>query len=252
MILRDELLQFINQLLRPELVADYCPNGLQVAGKLAISTLVTGVSACQELLKQALILKADAILVHHGYFWKNENPCLVGIKQRRLKLLLEHDVNLFAYHLPLDIHSEFGNNTQLADELGIVLEDRLTVGGIPNLLCYGRLSAPMSPEDFTKRIAERLNREPLHIAASKNEIQKVAWCTGAAQDYLSEVVQLGCDAYITGEVSERSVYIARESDIHFYAAGHHATERYGVQALGAYLAKEFGLTHHYVELDNPV
>ncbi|MGE3920163.1 MAG: Nif3-like dinuclear metal center hexameric protein [Gammaproteobacteria bacterium] len=252
MISRNELLKFINQLLKPELIADYCPNGLQVSGKSSISTLVTGVTACEELLTKAIELKADAILVHHGYFWKNEDPCIVRIKQKRLKLLLENDINLLAYHLPLDVHPEFGNNTLLAENLSIVLEKRLSVGGVNNLLCYGVLSEPISPTDFSRRIAQRLKREPLHIAANKKEIKNVAWCTGAAQDYLSEVIQLNCDAYITGEISERSVYIARESNIHFYAAGHHATERYGVQALGNYLSKEFGLVHHYVELDNPV
>ncbi len=248
MIQRDELLQYFSSLLTPEKFQDYCPNGLQVEGKSAIKTLITGVTACQALLEQAVIQGADAILVHHGYFWRGETPTIVGMKQRRLKTLLQHDINLFAYHLPLDAHPEVGNNAQLAQQLGLTIIPQAS----QTLLWLGVTAMPMTVADFTQHLTQVLSRPPLHIAASQALIHKVAWCTGAAQDEIEAAKSLGADAFISGEISERTVHAARELEIHYFAAGHHATERYGVQALGAQVAQQFGLVHTFIDIDNVV
>ena len=252
MITRTNLLNYLNQLLESEKISDYCPNGLQVEGREEISILITGVSASQALIDRSLELQADAMLVHHGFFWKNENPCLVGIKKNRLAALLSQQINLFAYHLPLDIHLTYGNNAQLAKILDLSITDKIAVGNIPNLLWLAKLAGPIDSKVFRQKITNSLQRAPLHISASNPMIAKLGWCTGAAQDYLEIAVAAGCDAYITGEVSERTVLTARENNVHFFAAGHHATERYGVKALGEHLAEKFGIQHHFVDIDNPV
>lgn len=251
MVLRDDLAACFSDLLQPEKFNDYCPNGLQVEGKSTIKKIISGVTACQALLDQAIIQQADAILVHHGYFWKGEAAAVVGMKQRRLKVLLQHDINLFAYHLPLDAHLEFGNNVQLAKLLN------LKITATPDewsrdFLFVGEAEVAVSAADFNKRLSHVLHREPQHIAASRSEIKKIAWCTGAAQDYIERAVAMGADAFISGEISERTVHVARELDIHYFAAGHHATERYGVQALGEHVATQFDLQHEFIDIPNPV
>ena len=248
MIQRHDLLQYFSRLLTPENFQDYCPNGLQVEGKSAIKTLVTGVTACQALLEQAVVQGADAILVHHGYFWNGEAPTIVGMKQRRLKILLQHDINLFAYHLPLDAHPEVGNNVQLAQQLGLTIIPQT----LQTLLWLGVTAMPMTVASFSHHLTQVLSRPPLHVAGSQALIHKVAWCTGAAQDEIEAAKLLGADAFISGEISERTVHAARELEIHYFAAGHHATERYGVQALGAHVAQRFGLTHTFIDIDNVV
>jgi dinuclear metal center YbgI/SA1388 family protein len=252
MITRTKLLNYLNQLLESEKISDYCPNGLQVEGRAEIHTLVTGVSACQALIERSIELQAEAVLVHHGFFWKNEDPCVVGIKKHRLATLLSQQINLFAYHLPLDIHLLYGNNVQLAKVLDVSVTDKIAVGNIPNILWMAEFAEPIDSEKFSEKITTSLQRAPLHIPASSSLIAKLAWCTGAAQDYLELAVAAGCDAFLTGEVSERTVTTAREYNIHFFAAGHHATERYGVKALGEHLAEKFDLKHHFVDIDNPV
>lgn len=244
-----ELLDYTGQLLQVDRYRDYCPNGLQVAGRDEVRTLVSGVTASMALLEAALEAGADAVLVHHGYFWKGEDPRLVGIKRDRLKLLLAHDMSLIAYHLPLDAHPELGNNAQLAQCLGMVAEGGF---GEQMLAMHGHLKEEMGLGVFSDRIASVLGRPPLVIGDAMKPVRRVAWCTGAAQDALEQAVTLGVDAFVTGEVSERTVHLARESGVAFIAAGHHATERYGVQALGEHLANQFGLRHQYVEIDNPV
>lgn len=247
-----ELLNCADSLLDVSSIKDYCPNGLQVEGKPAIKKIVTGVTANLDLIDAAIEAKADAILVHHGYFWKGEDPCIKGMKKRRLARLLNADVSLIGYHLPLDIHPVLGNNVQLAERLGLIVEAGLEPNNLRSVGLYGALETPLSAEDFSQKIAGELNREPLHINAGPKEIRSVGWCTGAAQGYIQQAIDLGLDAYITGEVSEPTVHAARENGIHFFAAGHHATERYGIEALGNYLADRLGIEHRFIDIDNPV
>ena len=246
------LLAAADEVMQPARYRDYCPNGLQVEGRSAVGRLISGVTASQKLIDAAIAQRADALLVHHGYFWKGEDPCLVRIKRRRLAALLQHDISLIAYHLPLDGHAELGNNAQLARLLGIELTGELfpeQPGAVGNL---GRLAEPCGAEQFAQLLAERLGREPQLIRGGGHAIQALAWCTGAAQDYLEQAALMGVDAFISGEISERTVHLAEELGVHYFAAGHHATERYGVRALGESLAQRFGLSHQFIDIDNPV
>ncbi len=245
------LVDYLDQLLAVEQFSDYSPNGLQIQGSTEIGFIVTGVTASQALLDAALAYQPQAILVHHGYFWKGESPQILGPKLKRIKTLLDHNINLLAYHLPLDTHAIYGNNQQLAQVLELDVESSHTLHGTPQLLWQGRTKSSLSGDEFAQHIAHCLDRKPLHISA-KRSIKRVAWCTGGAQDGIEKAHALGVDAYITGEVSERTTHIARELDIHFYAAGHHATERYGVKALGAHIAEHFSIEHHFIDIDNPV
>lgn len=231
-------------------IADYCPNGLQVEGRPHVRRIVSGVTASQALLDAAVEAQADVVLVHHGYFWKNEDPCVIGIKQRRLKTLLSNDISLLAYHLPLDVHPEVGNNVQLARLLGLTVEGTLEPDNPRSVGLVGSLDVPLAPSDFMRRVQSVLGREPLMIEGP-GPIRRIAWCTGGAQGYIDQAVTAGVDAYLTGEVSEPTVHIARENGLSFFAAGHHATERYGVQALGEYLAKRFALEHLFIDSPNP-
>ena len=242
----------LKEVLRPEQFKDYCPNGLQVEGRKEISKLVTGVTACQELITAAVEAGADALLVHHGYFWRGEDQSISGIKKARIEALLKHDVSLFAYHLPLDVHREFGNNVQLAKILGIEIDGELGKQNNHPIGLVGTISEDTDFESLKALIADKLDRQPLAIEGNSKPIRSIAWCTGAAQNYIELAVAAGVDAYITGEVSEPTVHIARESGIHFFSAGHHATERYGVQAIGAHLAAKFDLDHQFIDIDNPV
>ena len=243
------LLEFSNEILQPNQFQDYCPNGLQVEGRSEVRKIVSGVTACQALLDQAINAGADMVLVHHGYFWRGDNPCVTGIQRTRIKCLLEANVSLVAYHLPLDAHPELGNNAVLARVLDLVSEGLLSGDGIGSV---GRLKQPMKAVEFAAHISKRLGREPLHIMAEKDSIETIAWCTGAAQGYIDKAVESGVDAYLSGEISEQTVHDAREEGVHYFAAGHHATERYGVQALGERIATHFGLEHAFIDIDNPV
>ncbi len=242
----------LKQVLRPEQFNDYCPNGLQVAGRDEIAKLVTGVTACQALIDAAAETGADALLVHHGYFWRGEDQSISGIKKSRIEALLRHDISLLAYHLPLDVHREFGNNVQLAKLLEIDIDGEMGKQNNHPIGLVGSLPEAASFESMSAHLVKKLGRRPLAIEGRTASIKRVAWCTGAAQNYIELAVAAGVDAYITGEVSEPTVHIARESGIHFFSAGHHATERYGVQALGQYLAEKFGLDHQFIDIDNPV
>lgn len=246
-----ELLAAANTLLLPERFQDYCPNGLQVEGKQHIKRIVSGVTASLALLEAARDGGADAIIVHHGYFWKGESPVVCGMKRRRLQLLLQSDISLLAYHLPLDAHPEIGNNAQLARQLDIEITGGLQSVANP-IGNVGKLRETMSPESFVEKITQRLGRPPQFIAGGEHEIRTIAWCTGAAQNYIEQAAALGVDAFLSGEVSEQTVHSARELGIHFIAAGHHATERYGVRALGEYLAAQLQVEHCFVDIDNPV
>lgn len=252
MITRTELLSYLDTILETERFQDYCPNGLQVEGKGHISTLITGVTASQALLDAATDLSADAILVHHGYFWRGETPCLTGIKQQRLKHLLVNDINLIAYHLPLDAHPDMGNNAQLAKRLNIEIQGNINGTGVPSIALYGQLDLAVSAVGFAENLSHKLNREPLLIQGHDRPIKSVGWCSGAAQNYIEQAAALGLDAFISGEISEQTVHLARELRINYFAAGHHATERYGVLALGEHLAEKFDLEHNFIDIDNPV
>ena len=247
-----DLTQYLAELLRVDRFKDYGPNGLQVEGKKEINRIISGVTASRALIEAAVEAKADAILVHHGYFWKGEDPCLVGMKAGRIRRLFQHDINLLAYHLPLDAHGELGNNVQLAMRLGFNVEGRFIGDAETGIGMYGSLAKAMSGEALAVHINSVLTRMPLHIAGTDRPIRRIAWCTGGAQSYIEQAIMLGVDAYLTGEASEYTVHIARESGIHFFAAGHHATERYGVQALAEHLGDRFGLQQHYIEIENPV
>ncbi|WP_318502229.1 Nif3-like dinuclear metal center hexameric protein [Photobacterium leiognathi] len=243
----------LNEFLSPHLIKDYCPNGLQVEGKKEVKKIITGVTACQALIDRAIEEKADALLVHHGFFWKGEPAEIRGMKYRRIKALIENGINLYAYHLPLDVHAQVGNNVQLAQRLGLDITGGLELGNQRSVAIYGELEQAISGEDFAARIAMALQREPLHIAPNSPDlIKKVGWCTGGGQDYIELAAQQGCDAFISGEVSERTTHTARELGIHYFAAGHHATERYGVKALGEWLAQEHGFDINFIDIDNPV
>jgi len=253
MVQRNVIVDYCNDLLHINEFTDYCPNGLQVEGVNDINRIICGVSACQSLIDAAIEKQADLILVHHGYFWKNEAAVITGIKRKRIQRLLEHDINLLAYHLPLDAHGELGNNRTLAEKLNINVLDYVTTGSAKGLLWNGELPIEMSATDFAAQIEKQLNRQPLHLGDASNKIiKKVAWCTGGAQHYIEEAAAMGADAYISGEVSEQTFHLAKELDIHYFAAGHHATESYGVQALANHLAAEFSLAAEFVDILNPV
>jgi dinuclear metal center YbgI/SA1388 family protein len=248
---RDDLAEYLAVTLDITRFRDFCPNGLQVEGRAQIKKLVSGVTASVALLQAAIDEGADAILVHHGYFWRGEDPRVVGQKHARLKLLLERDINLFAYHLPLDMHAEFGNNAQLAKQLGLQPqarfgEDDLGWLGIAVDPAIGTVGA------LALQIEQRLGRKPLLIGDPAQVLHRIGWCTGAAQNLLGDAIQAGAGVYISGEISEPTVHLARESGVAYLACGHHATERYGVQSLGAHLATHFGIGHHFIDIENPV
>jgi len=246
---RDELENHLNQLLDISRFHDYCPNGLQVEGRHRIHTLISGVTASLDLVEAAIAAKADAILVHHGYFWRGEDTRITGIKRRRLALLMQHEINLFAYHLPLDAHPEFGNNAILGKKLGLIETGRFSN---QDIAVRGKLPQATTLGALGKKISRTLLRKPMIIGDSDKTIQQIAWCTGAAQSYFEAAIQQGIDVFITGEISEQTVHVARESGIAFIAAGHHATERYGVQALGDRIAKQFSIQHQFIDIENPV
>ena len=244
-----ELNNYLNVLLQPEHFSDYCPNGLQVEGKHEINTIVTGVTASMALLEAALQANADAVLVHHGYFWRGEALPITGIKKCRIQFLLKHEINLLAYHLPLDAHAELGNNVMLAKQLGLNITGKT---GEKEMLLLAELTTPQSLQSFAKSIETRLNRMPQVIGDLAKPVKTVALCTGAAQGYIEQAVAANVDLYMSGEISEQTVHVARESGMSYIAAGHHATERYGIQALGEHLAQKFGLHHTFIDCDNPV
>ncbi len=251
LLLRD-VLALLDRTLEPGRFSDYCPNGLQVEGRAGVRKLVTGVTASQALIDAAIARGADAILVHHGYFWKGEDACVTGMKRARLKKLLDHDLSLLAYHLPLDAHPQLGNNAQLAQVLGLTIDGPLEPGNPRSIGNTALLPAPLSAQAFADHIARCLGRVPQLIAGGPAEINRIGLCTGGAQSYIDQAVALGLDAYLSGEISEPTVHAARECGIHYYACGHHATERYGIRALGEFLQRETGIEVEFVDIDNPV
>ncbi|MFD2190204.1 Nif3-like dinuclear metal center hexameric protein [Pistricoccus aurantiacus] len=252
MIGRDTLVAACDARLEPARFKDFTVNGLQVSGKERINRIMSGVTACQTLLDEAVAWQADLVLVHHGYFWKNEPVEITGIKRKRLATLMLHDINLLAYHLPLDAHAELGNNAQLAQQLDLVVEGCVDGDLGQGLLWQGCPSSALDSQALAALVWERLGRKPLLIEGHDREIRSLAWCTGAAQDMIVQAWEAGADAFISGEISERTTHLARELGITYLASGHHATERYGVQAMGTWLEERFGIEHRYMEIDNPV
>lgn len=248
---RKELITYLDQLLQTDQFKDYAPNGLQVEGAQTIHRLVAGVTASQALIDQAIAFGADALLVHHGYFWRNEASPLVGIKKTRIKSLMEHDINLIAYHLPLDCHSVLGNNAQLGKLMGWVADAYMRSSGVTGLGLCATLVTPLTGVQVQRQLATMLGRQVLHIDSPTQPIKRIGWCTGAAQGMIEQAVDLGLDAYISGEISESTVHVARENKVHYFAAGHHATERYGAKALAAHLQQELGLECEFVDIPSP-
>lgn len=245
MVERDAIVSYCNERLDAGSFDDYCPNGLQVEGRRSIARIVSGVTASQALLDAAQAQAADLVLVHHGYFWRGEAAPVVGMKARRLRALLTAEMNLLAYHLPLDAHPELGNNRQLALRLGF--EDGAPIAG----LVWGTdLAEPLSLAALIARVESALGRAPLVVGPTRS-VRRVGWCTGAAQGMIEQAAAAGCDAYISGEISEQTLHQSNELGVTYVAAGHHATERFGVQALGSELAARFDIEHQFINLDNP-
>jgi dinuclear metal center YbgI/SA1388 family protein len=243
-----ELEKYTGQLLQADRFKDYAPNGLQVAGRAEVNRLMCAVTASEAAINAAIAWRADALLVHHGYFWRGEDPRIIGSKKRRLAKLLAHDINLLAYHLPLDSHPDIGNNAMLGKRLGVSPTGRF---GEQDVGWLGRFNTPLTLAEMVQRVEHSLGRQVVAVGAPDRLLTSLAWCTGGAQGYLGDAVAAGCDCFLTGEASERSYHDAMEAGVAFVAAGHHATERYGVQALGVHLADRFGLAVDYVESANP-
>ncbi|ASQ45526.1 Nif3-like dinuclear metal center hexameric protein [Legionella clemsonensis] len=252
MISRDKLACYLHEFLGCNNFNDYAPNGVQIEGRECIKRVCTAVTASAEIIEHAISLHADALLVHHGYFWRGEEPIITGMKRQRIAKLLRENISLLAYHLPLDCHPEIGNNACLARLFNIKSCRMHFAGKTPNLLWAGKLEQPTTTEEFLLQLHAKLGRLPLLIKGSSKSIHSVAWCSGAAQDFIEEACKLGVDAYISGEISERTYYQAKELGIHYFACGHHATERYGIQELGHHLASHFKLEHHFIDSANPV
>ena len=249
---RQELVENLDKLLACGQFRDYAPNGLQVQGSDRVARVMTGVTASQALIEKAIAWGADTLLVHHGYFWKNEPAVITGMKAQRIKALLAHNINLLAYHLPLDAHPQLGNNAQLAKRLDIDVLGALDDEPGRALVFHGQLRQAMSSQDVIGHLQQRLGQRPLHLPGGPESIRTLAWCTGGAQDYIDMAADAGVDAFISGEVSERTTHIAAERGIHYFAAGHHATERGGVQALAEHLQLHLGLDAQFMDVANPV
>ena len=298
-----ELDTYCSRLLGADQIKDYCPIGLQVENAGPIHRIVSGVTASEALIQAAIEREANAVLVHHGYFWRGEPESLVGMKFRRIKALIDNNIALLAYHLPLDTHAQYGNNAQLGQKLGLMTDGALAAGGTDNLFWYGHLIEPLSAVEFGEHIESVLGRKPVYAGPDQNFgrtsvgysvrpseeqpfeerhseeqpnikqpnikqpnikqpgtnhpgedsrlIRTVGWCTGGAQQFVTVAAERGLDAYISGEISEQTTHVARECGVHYFAAGHHATERYGVLALGEHLAEQFDVSHQFVDIDNP-
>jgi dinuclear metal center YbgI/SA1388 family protein len=246
-----EIVSYTHQYLRVSEFSDYCPNGLQVEGREEINKIASGVTASLACIETALDWGADALLVHHGYFWKGERPQVTGMKKVRLRALLTAEISLLAYHLPLDAHPLVGNNAQLAEKLGIAELQPLQRGRSISIGNVGKLASPIGFGEFVQRCEKTLGRTSTYIDSGPEQVERIALCTGAAQDMIDDAVASEADVYLTGEISEQTVHIARECGLNFISAGHHATERYGIQALGEHLADHFHLEHRFFDIDNP-
>ncbi|MDD5297761.1 MAG: Nif3-like dinuclear metal center hexameric protein [Rhodocyclaceae bacterium] len=245
---RTELDSYLGQLLRVGDFHDYCPNGLQVEGRAEVHRILAGVSASQALLDTAVEWGADAVLVHHGWFWRGEDGRVTGLRRRRLATLIKHDINLFAYHLPLDAHPELGNNAQLARLLGWTVSGRF---GEQDIAFLGEPGEVVSAAQMAATVARALGRVPLLVGDGARQVHRLAWCSGGGQGYFEQAIAAGVDLFVSGEISEQTTHLARESGVPFLAAGHHATERYGARALAEHLARHFNLNCRFMDIDNP-
>ena len=248
MIGREELVAHLDQWLQAPTFKDYGPNGLQVQGRAHVRRLVSGVTASRALIEAAIAARADAVLVHHGLFWRGQDGRLTGWLGERVRLLMKHDINLIAYHLPLDAHATHGNNAQLGRRLGLQADARF---GEQQLGFIGPAAAPLAALELARSVEQALQRAPTVVPGDGRVVRRVAWCTGGAQGYFESAIAAGADAFITGEISEPQAHLARETGVAFLACGHHATERYGAPAVAQAVAEHFGLQHEYIEVDNP-
>lgn len=249
MVERAQLQEALDELLEPWRFRDYCPNGLQVEGGGEVRRLVTGVTACQALLDAAVAWEADAVLVHHGFFWRSEDPCLRGMKGRRIATLIRANINLFAYHLPLDVHPALGNNAGLGRALGLEHFGLLDANDPSLPVFVGAYREPRSLAAIAGQLEGVLGRGV--IAVGDVSVTRIGWCTGGGQGYIDAAAAAGADAFVSGEISEQTTHSAREQGIGFIAAGHHATERFGVRSVGEWLAAKFCLEHRFIDIDNP-
>lgn len=243
-----EIVRYADGLLNAGAYKDYCPNGLQVQGKHEVAQLISAVTASRAAIESAIEAGADALLVHHGLFWNGDGMSVTGMKRDRLAGLLRHDINLIAYHLPLDAHAEHGNNVRFAAMCGLTPRGRF---GPENICCHGETGSPLSAAELGTALESAMDRPVLHVAGGPERIHRVGWCTGAGQNFIQQAAEMSLDAYISGEISEQTTHIARECGIHYYMVGHHASERYGVQSLGAHLARQFGIVHRFIDIPNP-
>jgi dinuclear metal center YbgI/SA1388 family protein len=247
MIDRQGLQASLDALLQPDRFKDYCPNGLQVEGKQDVQKIVSGVTASLALIEAAVAARADAIFVHHGLFWRGHDGRIVGWLRQRLGLLMAHNVNLFAYHLPLDAHAELGNNAQLGQLLGFQASGRF---GEQELGWTGNTEF-FSAQLLANHVESVLGHSVVLVPGRGGPVRRLAWCTGGAQGYFEAAIAAGADAFITGEISEPQMHLARECGVAYLACGHHATERYGAPAIAAHVAAQFGLEHEFIDIDNP-
>ena len=246
---REKFVNYLDDLLGVKRFSDYCPNGLQVEGRREIRHVVAGVTASQALIDEAILRGADTLLVHHGWFWRGENPRVTGWRKSRLQTLLKHDINLIAYHLPLDAHPELGNNAGLSTMLNCSIDGHF---GDQNIGCFGEFLNAKTLSALGEKLTDTLKRAPLIIGNPNAEIRRIAWCSGGAQDYFEAAINQGVDAFLSGEISEPQVHMARESGVAYIAAGHHATERFGIAALAEFISDQLALACEFVEIDNPV
>jgi dinuclear metal center YbgI/SA1388 family protein len=245
------LLQAFDALLQPARFKDYGPNGLQVEGKPEVRTIVSGVTASLALIEAAVAARADAIFVHHGLFWRGQDGRITGWMKQRLALLLAHDINLYAYHLPLDAHPELGNNAQLGLQLGLAASGRFgeqDLGFMGERADGGRFADTAA---LAAHVQQVLGRPVVQAGPAQKAIHRIAWCTGGAQGYFEAAIAAGADAFITGEISEPQAHYAREMGVAFIACGHHASERYGAPAVAGQVAAQLGLAHQFIDIDNP-
>ncbi|MBL0085313.1 MAG: Nif3-like dinuclear metal center hexameric protein [Ideonella sp.] len=245
---RAEIETHLAELLAVDRFKDYGPNGLQVEGRAQVQRVVSGVTASLALIDAAIEAEADALLVHHGLFWRGQDGRITGWMRQRVARLLAHDISLFAYHLPLDAHASLGNNAQLGLRLGLSSDARF---GEQDLGFIGPASAPMLVQELAMRVDQTLGRAPLVLPGDGRRVHRVAWCTGGAQGHFEAAIAAGADAFLTGEISEPQVHLSRETGVAFLACGHHATERYGAPALGEHLAAQFGIQHQFIDIHNP-
>jgi len=254
-VTRAQLVARLDQLLEPQRFKDYGPNGLQVEGRGQVRKIVSGVTASLALIEAAVERSADAVLVHHGLFWRGQDGRVTGWMKQRLALLLAHDINLLAYHLPLDAHPELGNNAHLALRLGLkAFEGAAGRFGESELGFLGARQdggVHESPQALARAVEQALGRPVTLVAGQGGPVRTVAWCSGGAQGYFEAAIAAGAQAFITGEISEPQAHLAREMGVSFIACGHHASERYGAPALAGFVAAEFGLAHEFVDIDNP-